>query len=197
MEQVVLGLLGDGGVEVVAVAEGEGLGELGGGPFAGAPVEDFALHDEVVHGAAGFEDGRGGVGAVAVVEIEVVHLETLEGVVAGLDEVFAGEAGLVGFIVFPAEEGFGGHDVTAAAPLRLFEDVAHDEFGFAVGVGLGVVEEVHAGVVGGVEEFFGDGVADLFAEGDPGTEGEGGDLQAGAAEGAVEHIHADMNMNDE
>ncbi len=196
MEEIVLGLLGDRRVEVVFVADGEGLGELGGGPFAGAPVEDFALNDEIVHRAAGFGDGRGGIGAVAVVEVEVVNLEALEGVVAGFDEVFAREAGLVGLVVFPAEKGFAGNDVAAAAPAAFLEDVAHHELGLAVGVGLGVVEEIDARVVGGVEEFLGDGVADLFAEGDPGAEGQRADLKTGATKGAVEHCHGAATMND-
>jgi hypothetical protein len=39
-------------------------------------------------------------------------------------------------------------------------------------------KKIDAGVVGGVEEFLGDGIAYLFAEGDPGTKGERGNLQA-------------------
>ena len=168
-------------------AEALRCGDLDGAPFTGAPVEHLALGDQVVHGAGGFEDGRGGVRPVAIVEVEVVDLKAPESAVAGFDHVLAGQAGLVGFVVFAAEKHFAGNEVAAAAPAGFFENGAHDNFGLAIGIGLGVVEEIDAGVVGGVEEAVCDGVTDLFAEGHPGAEGEGGDLQAGFSEGAVEH----------
>src|SRR5690606_8757911 len=105
------------------------------------------------------------------------------------DDVLAGEAGLVGALVLGAEENLAGNDEAAAAPFALFEDVAHYALCLAGGVALGVVEEVHARVVGGVHEFFGDGVADLVAEGHPRAEGERADFEAGVSEGAVEHGH--------
>ena len=169
-------------------AEPERFLELHGTPLAGAPIENFALGDEVVHRAAGFKDRRRGIGAVAIEEVKIVNLQAGEGGVAGLEEVLAGEAGLVGLLVFAAEVGFARNKVAAAAPTGFFQNCAHDNLGLAGGVDLGVVEKIDAGVVGGVEELLGDGIADLLTKGDPSTEGERGNLQAGAAEVAVNHV---------
>ena len=190
-------LLDDGGVEIVLRTETLRLGDLRDAPLARAPVEHLALGDEVVHRAGRLEDRRRGIGAVAVVEVEVVDLQAAERVVAGLDDMFAGETGLVGLVVLPAEEDLARNEVAAAAPAGFLQDRAHHEFGLAVGVGLGVVEKINAGVVGGVEELFRDGVADLLAEGDPRAEGERADLQAGFAERTMGHAHAgSMNSGD-
>ena len=55
---------------------------------------------------------------------------------------------------------------------------AHDGFGHPAGVDLGVVEEIHAGVVGRLHALVGLGHVQLVLEGDPGAEGQGRDLQA-------------------
>ena len=88
---------------------------------------------------------------MTIIEIEIVDLQAEERGVARLDDVFAREAGLVGLVVFPAEENLAGNEEAAAPPAGFFEDGAHDELGLAVGVSLGVVEEIDPGVVGGVQ----------------------------------------------
>src|SRR5690606_34316671 len=67
------------------------------------------------------------------------------------------------------------------------DDVAHDPFGLAVGVALGVVEEVDAVVPRGRDEFARRAAADLGTEREPRAERQCGQLQAGRTEAAVLH----------
>ena len=104
---------------------------------------------------------------MAEVEIEVLHLQALEGLVAGLHQVLAVQAHLGGQLAAGAEEGLAAHRPGVARPLHLLEHLAHDAFALAAGVDLGIVEEVDAVVVRGLHELLGHGIADLLAEGEP------------------------------
>lgn len=149
-EEVVLGLLDEGADEVEAGGDGAGLGDLLGGPLAGAPVEGPAAVDDVVHGADGLFDGGGGVGAVAVEDVDVVHVEAAEGGAGALDEVLAGEALVVG--AGPAPEELGGDHEVGAAPPELADGLPHDLLRAPVRVHLRVVEEVHAVVAAALQQ---------------------------------------------
>ena len=178
----------------MALAQRKGCRELGGRPFAGAPVEHFALRNEVVHCADGLQQRGGGVGPVAEIEVEVVHLEAPQRGMTGLDDVLAGQPHFIGAVVLRPEIYLAGNKKAAAPPAGFFQDIAHDHLGLAVGVTLGIVEEVHAGIVGGMQQVAGDRVADLAAEGDPGAKGQRRDLQAGRTEPAVDHGHEPRSM---
>ncbi len=162
-----------------------GLEDAFGRPLAGAPVEGLALVDDVVHGADGFLDGGVEVGAVAEDQVDVVELEALQRGVGALDDVFAGEAAVVRAFAAPVD--LGGDDVVGAFPAGLGEDGAHDFLGDAVGVDLGVVEEVDAGVPGGVHAFGGEVLVHLRSEGHPRTEAESRDLETRVAEKTIFH----------
>ena len=94
--------------------------------------------------------------------------------------------------VVEAPEELGRHDVRAARPAQLGDGLAHDPLGLAARVGLRVVEEVHARVVGGGEAVARPAHVELGAEGDPRAERQHADLQAGPAEAAVGHLHGGL-----
>src|SRR5688572_22735076 len=91
-------------------------------PFAGAPIEYFALRDQVVHRVCCFRNRHARIGAMAVVEIQILDLQTTESIVAGLDHVFARETGLIRLIVLPTEKNFAGNKETASTPAGVFEN---------------------------------------------------------------------------
>jgi hypothetical protein len=65
--------------------------------------------------------------------------------------------------------------------------LAHHFFAVASGIGLGVVEEVDAGIESRRHHLDGRLVVDLVVVGDPRAQREHAELQAGAAEAAVVH----------
>ena len=69
-EHVVLWLLHDRTDHVQLVGVPPGCGDLVGVPLRGAPVEGFALVDEIVEGADGFFDGGVAVGTVGVDQVD-------------------------------------------------------------------------------------------------------------------------------
>jgi hypothetical protein len=100
-------------------------------------------------------------------KVNVVHLKAAQRVVDAFDDVLVRQAGIVGSVAPP--EDLGRDDDALTPPAELLDRIAHDPFGFAAGVGLGVVEEVDAGVVGGRHAFAGDIEADLPTVRDPGA----------------------------
>jgi hypothetical protein len=64
---------------------------------------------------------------------------------------------------------------------------AHDDFGIALLIAFGVVEEIDAVVVGVAHDRRGGVLADLLAKGDPCTKRKLGNPEAGPAQAAVFH----------
>ena len=87
-----------------------------------------------------------------------------------------------------APEDLGGDDDVGSLPAQFLNRLAHDFLGPAVGVDLGVVEEVDAVVTAALEEGLGVFDVQLVAEADPGAVGELGDFEAGAAQILVLHL---------
>ena len=81
-----------------------------------------------------------------------------------------------------------------SGPTQLGDGLTHDPLGFARGVGLGIVEEVHAGVVGGCQAVGGQVSGQLGSEGDPGAERKHAHLQARPTQMSVFHVHADVSL---
>uniref|UniRef100_A0A8R7QX84 Uncharacterized protein n=1 Tax=Triticum urartu TaxID=4572 RepID=A0A8R7QX84_TRIUA len=185
-EEVVLGLLDDGPDEVEPVRHPPGLGDLLRGPLARAPVERPPLIDHPVHGPHRLLDRRRRVGPVAVHDVDVLHVEPLERGLEALDDVLAGEALVVGALAAPEE--LGGDDDVGAAPAQVPDRLPHDLLRAAVGVDLGVVEEVDPRVPAGLEEGLGLLDVQLVAEGHPGPVGELAHPQARPAQVVVLHL---------
>ena len=121
-----------------------------------------------------------------VVDVDVIDVEAAEAVFAGLDEMMARGAEIVGAVAH-RESGFrGDEDAVALAG----DGFAEDFFGEAAGVDIGGVEEIDAGFEADVDEArgFGDvagapGFEEFVAAAErAGTETENGNLQAGMAE---------------
>jgi hypothetical protein len=136
-------------------------------------------------GGEGFLDVGAGVGVVDLVEVDVVDAEAPQRSLDRGDNPAAGVAALVGVGAHGAVELGGEHDVVAPAAQRL----AHDPFGFAIAaVDVGGIDEVDARVEGPVNDLdavVGVGVAERAEH--HGTQAIGGDLDAGAAQGARAH----------
>ncbi len=192
VEQVVLRLLHHRLVQVVAVGDVPRGADVGRRPFAGAPVERLALGDHVAHRVHGLLDGRVRVAAVAIDEVDVLQAEALQRPVDGLHQVLAVERVLAvdrdG--VGQAPEELGGHRVVQARPAELLQRGPHHLFALAAGVGLGVVEEVHARVVGGGHHLDGGVGVHLVGVGHPGAERQFAHLQAGAAQSSILHCRS-------
>ena len=82
--------------------------------------------------------------------VDVVHVEAFQGSFGALDDVFSGEAFIVGALAAPKD--LGGNDDVGSLPPELANGLAHDLFRAAVGVDLGIVEEVDAVVAGAMQE---------------------------------------------
>ena len=157
-------------------------------PVGAADVADFALLDEGVEGAKDLFDWGDGVVAVDLVEVDVIGLEAAEAVVDGVHDVSAGGADVVGARAHAAED-FGGDDDVFAGDVEVAEGLAEGLFALALGVDVGCVEEVDAGVDGAFDELVGSALvdcADDFEAAGAAVEGhsaetEGGDEEAGVA----------------
>jgi hypothetical protein len=130
------------------------------------------------------------VGPVAIHQVDEVQAHARERAVDGLHQVLAVERVLavrgVAFAVQAPEE-LGRHDVVQARPFQRLDGLAHHDLALAAGIGLGVVEEVHAGAHGFSEHLAGCGRVDLVVVGHPGAQREFADLQAAAAETSILH----------
>ena len=103
-------------------------------------------------------------------QVDEVEAETVERGVDGLQEVLAVQGVLhVGPVVDPPEE-LARDDELVALPTEGLNGLAHDDLRLAAGVGLGIVEEVHSRLAGGLEAAHGEVVVHLGAEADPGAE---------------------------
>ena len=82
-------------------------------------VADLAGFDERVERFDGFIDGRGGIEAVHVIDVDAVGFQTLEALLAGANEVIAGGSDVVRAIA-KAEGGFAGDKKLLAFALDSF-----------------------------------------------------------------------------
>ena len=141
----VLGLVGHQPVQPQVVGQGEGVADLAGGPLAHPDVVDLALADQVVQGPQGLLQRGLVVEAVALVQVEVVGAQPAQAGVAGLHDVLAGQAAVVGAVPDREVDLGGEHVGGAGVPL---EGLAEDLLGRPPAVHVGGVEEVHPELVG-------------------------------------------------
>ena len=133
--------------------------------------------------------GRVRIGTVAVDEVDEVDLHPLERALHRVHQVLAVQGVLhVGHAAVDAPEELGREHEAVARPAELLHHATHDRLALAAGVGLGVVEEVAAGVVRGLHALERGVVLQLVVEGDPRPERQHRHLEAAAAEPAVLHL---------
>ena len=147
MEQVVLRLLGDRLVQVMALRDVPRRHDLRGAPFRRAPVQRLARGDHVVHRMHGLLDRRFRVGAVAEHEVDVLEIEPPQRRIDRLHQVLAVQRALFVRAVVETPVELRRHDVRRSPPAHPLQCGAHDGLRLALGVHLGVVEEVDACVV--------------------------------------------------
>lgn len=82
----------------------------------------------------------------------------------------------------------GRDDEIVSLPAKLLDGLAHDLFGLTLRVHLGTVKEVDTDVVGGFHAGEGAFSVDMTAVCQPATEGDGRNLETGAAQEAVFHL---------
>src|SRR5207253_1787266 len=187
MQQVVLRLLHDRLVQVMTLGDLPCGADLVGRPLRGAPVERLAARHEVAHRPDRFLDRRFGIGAMAEQQVDEVEAESFERAVDRVRQILAVQRVLHVGLVVQAPEHLRGDDVAVARPTQLRDRLAHDALRLAAGVRLGIVEEVHARLLCGVETFHGGVDAELVAERHPRSEGQHTDLEAAAAETSIFH----------
>lgn len=119
----------------------------------------------MIHGPHRLLDRRGGVRAVTVDKIDVIHIQSLERSLGTFNDVLPGEALVIGTGTAP--EDLGGDDDVGALPSELPNGLAHDLLGPAIGVDFGVVEEIDAMVTATLEKRFGLPHIELVSEADP------------------------------
>ena len=145
-----------------------------------ADVADFAGFLGGNHGFHGAASGKDAVGIfhaddfMVLEEVDAVGLEALEGFVDLFCGVGAGAAVDLGH-----EEDFGA--------VAIAQGLAHADFGAAVMVIPAVVHEGDAAIYGGADDFDSFGLVFRLADVES-AEADGGNLLAGAAEGADEHV---------
>ena len=161
--------------------------DLGRAPFRRSPVQRLAGGDHVVHREHGLLDRRVRIGAVAEHEVDVIEAEARERRVDRLHQVLPVQRVLLVRPVVESPVELGRDDVRRTPPAQLPERVAHDRLRLSLRVDLGVVEEIHAGVVRGRHAFAGEVGVHLVAVGDPGSERKFAHLEPGGAEPAVLH----------
>jgi len=103
--------------------------------------------------------------AMAEEEVEVVDPQALQSSVTGIMHVLGAQAQLHGLV--PSPEHLRGNGIGVSRQAQIGQGLAHDLLRFPGFVDLGVVEEVHPGVVGGLQEGFGFTQIDLPPEGHP------------------------------
>jgi hypothetical protein len=164
------------------------------GKIGAGDVADFAPLYECIERLKSFFNGREGVERVHVVNVDVIDTEAAETAFAGLDQVIARRADIVGTVAH-GEGGFRGDENAVAFAGDGF---AKDFFGEAARINVGSVEEVGARVEADVYKArgFGNvagapGFEEFVAAAEcAGAKTENGNLQAGMAELSEFHNRA-------
>jgi hypothetical protein len=136
-------------------------------PFGGAPVQSLAARDHVAHGPDGFLDGRIRVGTMTERQIDIIELQAFERRVDRIQQIFAVQRVVLIRRFLQAPEEFRRHHVAHARPRQFLERLAHDFFGPAAGIRLGVIEKVDSRVARRRERFARLAMIHLIAVSDP------------------------------
>ena len=70
------------------------------------------------------------------------------GVVTAYNDMLSAQTGLIGTIAAP--KNFAGDEIGIPSPAKFGENAPHDLLRLAIGVNFSVIEEIHAGIIGGL-----------------------------------------------
>ena len=189
VESVVLGLLNDGGDEVVALSDLRGLLDLDSGPLGGAPVVgQVEVTNNLGEAFDNLAHGGGIVRAVGENDVDVRLLQTGQGALETLDDVLPAETAGVGLLATGAEKDLGGQDVLVAGPVELLQGLAHLNLGVAIGIRLGGIEGVNAVLPSGLQTLLDDSSLLGTTVGEPTAEGQSAHLEPSGAQVAELHV---------
>ncbi len=130
VEQVVGRLLGNETIEAEFLRAPKGFDNLPGGEGRTAEVAHFAGTDEVVEGAQRLIDGDFGLGAVDLIQVDMIRLEPAQAGFASLHEMTAGVAPGVGVGVVHPVVDFRAKD-DPVAPAVALQRLAHELLAFS------------------------------------------------------------------
>lgn len=141
-QQIVLRLFDDWPDQIQPLSYSPSLCDLLSRPFAGAPIESPPLVDHIVHRSDGFFNGGRRVWTVTVNNVDILHIHSLQRSFCALHDVLSGQSLIIWTRSTP--EDLSGDDDIGATPTQLADCLTHDLLGSAIGVDLGVIEEVDA-----------------------------------------------------
>src|SRR3989454_11937525 len=101
--------------------------------------------NQIIHSTHSFFDRGVRVWAMTEEEIEIIQLQSFEGLAAGLEDVFARQALVVWSVASP--EDLARDNYALPSPPELLENVPHYNLGLPVSVGLCAVEEIDTRIV--------------------------------------------------
>src|SRR5438552_10133340 len=101
--------------------------------------------NQIIHGTNSFFNRGVRIWAMTEKEVEIFHLQSFEGFAAGLEDVLARQALVIGSVASP--ENLARDNYALPSPPELLENVPHYNFGFPVSVGFRAVEEIDAHLV--------------------------------------------------
>eukprot|EP00268_Persea_americana_P015220 TRINITY_DN16945_c1_g1_i1.p2 TRINITY_DN16945_c1_g1~~TRINITY_DN16945_c1_g1_i1.p2 ORF type:complete len:223 (-),score=21.59 TRINITY_DN16945_c1_g1_i1:164-832(-) len=193
MEKIVLGLLDDRTNKIEPLRDRPCLGDLLGGPLAGTPIQGPPMIDHIVHGSHCLLNWGSSIGAMAVEDVDIVHVQSRERGLGALYDVLPRETLVVGSSSAP--EDLSGDDDVRPLPPKLADRLPHDLLRSAIEEDLGVVEEVHAVVAAALEERSRLLEAHLVAEAHPSAVGEEAYLEARSTQVFVLHFRVQMRFS--
>ena len=167
--------------------------DVGSAPFRGAPVEYLSLMNQIVHSTNSFFDWRVRVRAMTEEEIQIIQLQSFEGLAAGLGNVFARQALVVWSVASP--EDLARNNYALPSPPELLENVPHYNFRFPVSVGLRAVEEIDTHIVCNRHALDCDFFADLSTVGHPRTERQFAKFEPCRTKSSIVHTHLPIDKN--
>ncbi len=185
IQQVVGRLLGHEAVEAEFFGRPQRFHHLPGGKGAGAEIAHFARAHQVIQRAQRLVDGDIGLGAVNLVEVDIVGLQAAQRGVALLDDVTAVIPGGEQVVIVHAPVNFGGqHDPVALAVA--LERLADNGLAGSPAVNIGRIQKVDTGFERAVDDgkriFFGSRPAKVHT-----SQTQRADRYTGSSQGAIFH----------
>src|SRR6266566_3926040 len=123
--------------------------------------------NQIIHCPDRLLDRRIRIRTMTEEQIEIGYLQSSKGISARFIHMLPRQTLVVGSVSTP--EDLAGDDDTLSSPTQVFDRVPHNRLSIPVSIGLGIIEEVHASIVGGRHTLDRHLFADLATVRDPCT----------------------------